>query len=301
MPLSPTSPELSALDLFVSVVNLGSLSKAAAAHRIAQPSASSRIRSLERQLGITLLQRSPTGSVPTTAGSLVAGWAEEVLRSANELTAGVAALKARRAGQLRVVASFTNAEHLLPPLMEQFLRNRTDDSIKLKVANSSEVLRALEARTADLGFIESPMPTPTMNEHLIAFDRLILVVGRSHPWARLESVPLEALATTSLIVRESGSGTREGFEFALEELGYDPPPSALELGSTSAIRAAVIAGGPPTVISHRAAVADLDAGSLIEVGVPGLVIQRRLRAVWPAQVELSPVAVELLKQLPSPV
>ncbi len=301
MPLSPTTPELSALDLFVSVVNLGSLSKAAAAHRIAQPSASSRIKSLERQLGITLLQRSPTGSVPTTAGSLVAGWSEEVLRSANELTAGVAALKARRAGQLRVVASFTIAEYLLPPLVEQFLRNRADDSIKLKVANSTEVLRALEARTADLGFIESPTPTPTMNERLIAHDRLIVVVGRTHPWAGLDSVPLEALATTSLVVRESGSGTREGLEFALAELGYDPPPSALELGSTSAIRAAVMAGGPPAVISHRAAVADLDAGSLIEIGVPGLIIERRLRAVWPTEIELPPLAEELLEQLPAPV
>ena len=56
MPLPPTTPELSALDLFVSVVHLGSLSKAATAHRITQPSASSRIRSLERQLGLTLHQ-----------------------------------------------------------------------------------------------------------------------------------------------------------------------------------------------------------------------------------------------------
>lgn len=199
-----------------------------------------------------------------------------------------------------MAASFTIAEYLLPPLLEQFLRNRARDSIKLEVANSSAVLAGLEARTADIGFIESPTPTPAMNEHLVAYDRLITVVGRSHPWAKLDSVPLEALATTSLIVRELGSGTREALETALDELGYDPPSSALELGSTSAVRAAVMAGGPPAVISHRAAVADLDAGSLVEVGVPGLRIERRLRAVWPQDVELPPLAVELLAQLPSP-
>jgi DNA-binding transcriptional LysR family regulator len=296
--LSPTTPELSALDLFVSVVKLGSLSKAADAHRIAQPSASTRIRSLERQLGITLLERSPTGSVPTTAGSLVAGWAEGVLRSANELNAGVAALKARRAGRLRVAASFTIAEYLLPPLLEQFLRNRDQDSIKLEVANSSAVLERLEARTADLGFIESPDAAPAMDEQVVAFDRLIAVVGRSHPWAKRDSVPLEALATTSLTVREAGSGTREALEAALGALGYDPPASALELGSTSAVRAAVMAGGPPTVISHRAVLADLEAGSLFEVGVPGLRIERRLRAVWPTDVELPPLAEALLAHIP---
>ncbi len=298
MALAPTTPELAALDLFVSVVHLGSMSKAATAHRITQPSASSRIRSLERQLGLTLLERSPGGSVPTAAGSLVAGWAEGVLRSASELNAGVAALKARRSGRLRVAASFTIAEYLLPPWLEQFLRNRPDDSIKLEVANSAVVLRRLAARAADIGFIESPVDTPFMNQQVLAFDRLVTVVGRAHPWATLDAVPLEALLTTSLVVRESGSGTREALEQTLAVLGHPPPPVALELGSTSAVRAAVMAGGQPTVISHRAVAADLEAGSLIEVPVDGLRIERRLRAIWPAEEALVPLAADLLAQLP---
>jgi len=127
MPLAPTTPELAALDLFVSVVELGSLSKAAAAHGIAQPSASSRVRYLEQQVGLTLLERTPSGSTPTAAGSLVAGWAEQVLRAASELNAGVDALKARRSGRLRIAASFTIAEYLLPPWLETFLRHRPTD------------------------------------------------------------------------------------------------------------------------------------------------------------------------------
>ncbi|MEM7275997.1 MAG: LysR family transcriptional regulator [Actinomycetota bacterium] len=300
MPLDPTTPELSALDLFVSVVNLGSLSKGAAAHHISQPSASSRILGLEQRLGLTLLDRSPTGSTPTAAGSLVAGWAESVLRSANELQAGVAALKASRSGRLRVAASYTIAEYLLPPWLEQFLRNRPDDSVELVVANSTAVLDLLAEGRAELGFIESPLPTPTMTEQVVAHDRLIAVVGRHHPWAGFGSIPLEALLTTSLVVRERGSGTRETLESALSELGHPPPPAALELGSTSAIRAAVMAGGPPTVLSHRAVAFDLDAGSLVEVPIDGLRIERRLRAVWPRTASLPPLAEALLKQLPRP-
>ncbi|MCO4835752.1 MAG: LysR family transcriptional regulator, partial [Acidimicrobiaceae bacterium] len=67
MPLGPSFPELASLDLFVSVVELGSVSRAAGAHGVAQPSASSRLKHLERQLGMTLLERSPSGSVPTDA------------------------------------------------------------------------------------------------------------------------------------------------------------------------------------------------------------------------------------------
>src|SRR4051794_25719411 len=78
-PLPSQAPELGALDLFASVIRLGSLSKAAAAHHISQPSASARIRTLERLLGLNLLERTPAGSLPTTAGVLVAQWSADVL------------------------------------------------------------------------------------------------------------------------------------------------------------------------------------------------------------------------------
>lgn len=299
MPLLPTTPELAALDVFVSVVELGSLSKAARAHHLTQPSVSSRIASLEAQLGLTLLERSPTGSVPTAAGALVAGWAGQVLQSAAELTAGVAALKARRSGRLRVAASLTIAEYLLPAWLETFLRNRPDSSIALDVHNSAEVLRRLEAGRADLGFIESPMATPSMEEHVVARDRLVVLVGRSHPWAGRGSVSLEEFAATPLVLRETGSGTRDALESVLALLGHGPPRSALVLGSTSAVRGAVLTGHSPAVLSDRAVAADLAAGGLVRIDVPGLMIERRLRAVWPTGRQLPPLALALLAELPS--
>jgi len=122
MPLGPSFPELASLDLFVSVVELGSVSRAAAAHGVAQPSASSRLKHLERQLGLTLLERSPSGSVPTDAGVVVAGWAEAILRSAHALKAGLSAFQAEQAGRLRIAASFTIAEYLLPQWLGRFAR-----------------------------------------------------------------------------------------------------------------------------------------------------------------------------------
>ncbi len=299
MPLPPTTPDLAALDLFLSVVRLGSLSKAAKAHHIAQPSASNRIKNLERQLGLQLLERSPGGSVPTAPGNLVAGWAEVVLRSASELVAGVEALQAKEQGRLRVIASFTIAEYLLPPWLEQFLRNRPNDSIELEVANSSVVLTRLAEGAADLGFIESPSPAAGMTEHVVGTDRLVVVVGSNHPWRQRPSIPLEALASTPLVLREQGSGTRESLEQFLGQRGLGPAMCALELGSTAAVRAAVVSGALPTVISEHAVKADIDAGSLHRVEIPGLMIERELRAVWPTARPLVPLAQELFDRLPS--
>lgn len=297
MPLGPSFPEIASLDLFVSVVELGSVSRAAAAHGVAQPSASSRLRHLERQLGLTLLTRSPSGSVPTDAGVVVAGWAEAILRSAHELKAGLSAFQAEQAGRLRIVASFTIAEYLLPQWLGRFAREHPGDSVALEVANSTSVIERLRQGTADLGFIETTSTLTDLEEQLVGTDELIAVVAPNHPWANRRSVPVEALAATPLVTREAGSGTREAFEAALAALDLGPPTAVLELGSTSAVRSAVLDGNSPTVISRLAVAAELETGRLIEIEVRDLVITRRLRAVWSGRQPLPTLAAQLLASL----
>ena len=297
MSLSPSFPGLAALDLYTSVVKHGSVSAAARAHNIAQPSASSRIRTLERQLGVRLLDRSPRGSTPTPEGVLVAGWANEILRAAHDLEAGLSALKDEQRSRLRVSSSYTIAEYLLPGWLGRFLRDHPGDSVSLDVANSTEVLELLERGDSDLGFIETPLATPTMTEHIVASDELITVVPPNHPWADGRPVALADLATTSLVTREEGSGTRAALDAAMEKAGLTPPRSVLELGSTAAVRSAVVNGNSPTVISRLAVVHEIASDQLVEIDVTGLSIARRLRAVWPNDKPLSPLAQALLKAI----
>lgn len=297
MPLPATFPDLQSLDLFVSVIELGSVSRAATAHGITQPSASSRLKHLERQLGMRLLDRGPGGSRPTDAGVVVAGWAEGILRAAHELSAGLSAFQAEQTGRLRIAASFTIAEYLLPQWLDRFSRDHPRDSVALEVANSTAVVDRLRQGAADLGFIETPSELDGLDQLVVAHDELVTVVAPSHPWAQRRSVPVEALAATPLVMREAGSGTREAFEAALRTLGLGAPTAVLELGSTSAVRAAVVHGNAPTVISRLAVAAELDVGQLTEIDVPGLVIGRELRAVWPAGTDLPTLARALLDDL----
>jgi len=85
----------------------------------------------------------------------------------------------------------------------------------------------------------------------------------------------------------------------LTGLGVEPPPSVLELGSISAVRVAVINGSSPTVISRRAVREDLERGTLVEVPIAGLRIERHLRAVWTGHTGPSRLAVDLLDHLPT--
>lgn len=295
MPLPPSFPDLASLDLFVSVVELGSVSRAAQAHRVAQPSASARLRHLERQLGLELLHRSPVGSTPTDAGVVIAGWAEATLRAAHELAAGLSAFKAVQKGRLRVAASFTIAEYLLPHWLGDFQHRHPSDIVALEVVNSSAVIARVLAGETDLGFIETPSSVSNLASEVVARDQLVTVVGRTHPWATLGSVPIEALAATPLVTREAGSGTREALEEALTKQGHRPPNSILELGSTAAVRGAVQSGTSPSVMSQLTVEDELEKGTLVRLDVPGLVIERELRAIWSQRKPLAPLAHSFLE------
>ena len=296
--LSPTFPDLLAVDLYVSVVQLGSMSRAAAAHGISQPSASGRIRTLERQLGVTLLERGPTGSVPTAEGQLVADWADTLLKSATEFSTAVGTLGTRPAGRLKVVASYTIAEYFLVSWVTSLLEERPNDSVALDVANSAAVIRRVVDARADLGFIECPEFPSELGSRTVAIDELVVVVGTGHPWAGQPDIGVSTLLAAPLILREKGSGTREAFDVAVTDLGFDHPRAGLELGSTSAVRSAVQGGAGPTVISRLAVVDDLDRGSLVEVKVDGLDVQRKLRAIWSPDRELEASGQALLARLP---
>ena len=297
MPLPPSFPDLASLDLFSTVVSLGSVSQAAAAHAIAQPSASARLNNLERQLGVTLLERGPTGSRPTPAGHLVAEWVEAVLRSANELAIGVDALKARSRGRLRLIASYTIAEYLLPAWLSRFHRVHPDNPVELEVANSAEVVARIRSGRTDLGFIESPTPATGLSTVTVAEDELVAVVAPTHPWGRRKAVDAERLASTALVLREVGSGTREFLEQALAAAGLGAPIPAFELGSTAAVKSSVAAGGSPTVLSRLAVEADDAAGVLRMIPISDLPLRRSLRAVWRTDRSLPAAAASLLAQL----
>jgi DNA-binding transcriptional LysR family regulator len=282
MPLSPRVSDLVGFDLLLSVARVGSLGRAAAEHGISQPAASSRMRLLEGQLGLALIERSPRGSRLTPSGVLVAGWAQAAVDAAAALDAGVTALRRERDSRLRIAASMTVAEYLLPVWLTALRTDYPGAAVALSAVNSAEVAEAVLGDRADIGFVEGPDIPPGLHAEPIGRDALTLVVAPAHRWARRRNgVPAAELAHTALVSREEGSGTRRYLEEALRgQAGLDPVPPAAELSSTTAIKAAVAAGAGPAVLSSLAVAAELSAGTLYAVRVTGVDLGRTLMAVW---------------------
>lgn len=276
-------PDLRQLALFVSVAETGSISRAAAAHDLSQPAASAAMRALERRLGVRLLRRTTTGSSVTPAGGLVAAWARGVLEATDELLAGVAALAGPAAPQLRVAASLTIAEHLLPGWITALNAEWPGLGVQLEVVNSTRVGESVRGGHAELGFVESPLVPDGLAAARVGTDELVVVVAPGHPWARRPR-PLAAaeLAAAALVVREAGSGTRDTLEQALAAHRADGPAPApvAELGSTTAVLSTIAGGVAAGVVSRRAADRELAAGRLTTVAVADLDLTRPLHAVW---------------------
>ncbi|MPZ86214.1 MAG: LysR family transcriptional regulator [Actinophytocola sp.] len=288
-------PDLESLRLLVYVAELGSVGRAARAMGIAQPSATKRLAALERRAGLPLLVRTPHGSTLTTDGKLVVAWATTLLAAAEEFQGSLTALRTNRSAALRIAASMTIAEALLPRWLSDLRRSEPDVHVGLTVTNSTEVARlVLGDSDVDLGFVEGPTLTEGLASRVVGADQLIVVVPPAHPWARRRR-PLRAaeVAATPLVVREPGSGTRETLDRVL--VRFTPVEPELELGSNAAVKGAAVAGIAPAVLSRHAVEADLAAGSLIEVTVADLRLERRLRAVWQQGRRLAGPAAALLR------
>ncbi|OIJ64521.1 LysR family transcriptional regulator [Streptomyces mangrovisoli] len=271
-------PDLGALELLLAVARLGSLGAAAREVGITQPAASSRIRSMERQLGVALVDRSPRGSRLTDAGALVTDWARRVVEAAEAFDIGAQALRDRRDSRLRVAASMTIAEYLLPGWLLALRAQRPDTAVSLLAGNSAAVAERLLADEADLGFVEGLSVPPGLDFVVIAHDHLIVVTSPDHPWARRrQALSPDELAATPLILREKGSGTRQVLDAALGGLARP----LIELSSTTAVKASAVSGAGPAVLSELAVGEELSLRRLVRIPVESVSLARALRAVWP--------------------
>jgi DNA-binding transcriptional LysR family regulator len=290
-----TAPDVESLRLLVLVGELGSLGRAADRLRIAQPSASKRLATLERRLGLVLVDRTRRGSVLTPAGIVVAGWARRVLDELDALVTGAEALRTKRDAELRVAASMTVAEYLAPAWIGELRAVEPTLYVGLQVTNSERVAELVRSGEVDIGFVESPTAPDGLAARRVATDRLVVVVAPAHPWARRRRplTPAE-LAATPLVVREHGSGTRDTVESALAAAGVSLAVPLVELGSTTAVRSAVMAGTGPAVISELAVATELAEGRLVRVDVTDVAFGRTLRAVWPGGRKLVGPAAALL-------
>lgn len=291
----PWRVPLAAVEVLVAVAEHGSLSAAARALGQAQPSVSATVRRLEHRTGLALVDRTAGGTRLTPAGERLLPRAREVLVASDALAHEVTALRDTLGARVSVAASLSVAEYLVPG----WLADRDPDAavVDLVVANSRDVMAAVLAGRADLGFVEGPGVVDGLHHRVVGRDELVVVVAPGHPWAR-RGRPVDAaeLAAGPLAVREPGSGTRDVLEEALAAQGHHLRGSPAQLGSTLAVKNVVRGGRVAAVLSALTVTDDLARGDLRRVPTD-VDLSRTLRMVWAAARRPSPAAEELARHV----
>jgi DNA-binding transcriptional LysR family regulator len=289
MPLSSRMPELASFEIVLAIAETGSLGGAARELGLTQQAVSRRLASMEAQAGVTLAVRTTRGSQLTPAGVVVAEWAARLLEVAHDIDADLGSLRKEGRQRIKVVASQTIAEQLMPHWLLSLQaadtrRGSTAPQVVLTATNSEHAIASVRDGTADLGFVENPGPPKGLGSCVIGHDELVVVVPPGHKWARRSRVvSARELAQTPLVTREPRSGIRDSLTAALRQvLGDDmqQAPPVLELSSAAAMRAAVLAGAGPAAMSKLAVADDLAVARLRAITILELDLRRQLRAIW---------------------
>ena len=291
---------LDQLQTFLLLARCGSFTRAAAELHLSQPAVSRHIQKLERELGVTLLTRRRGRVELSPAGERVRSYAEEVVGGHVRLLADLAEQPSRLAGELRIVASTTPGEFLVPGLVSAFTTSHPRVSPRIQIADSTEVVAQLRSRNADVGFSGVKLPGRDLVHRPIATDEIVLAVPPLHPFASRTSVELSELAGQPFLTRESGSGTHLSFLALLAEHGLEVPPyrSVMVLSNTAAIVSAVGNGYGIGFVSCLA-LQGRGPGGPVAVRIADLTLTRSLYLVVEKDRPLPPPAASFAGWVPN--
>jgi DNA-binding transcriptional LysR family regulator len=287
------------LEVFVAVARRLSFSEAARELHLSQPAVSQHLAALEAELGAKLLERTTRRVRLTTAGAALLTRAEVLLRDHAEARRAVAAADGRIAGDLSVAASLTIAAYVLPRALAELTLHHPEVRLRVTIENTAQVVNALRAGGADIGFVEGELSAAGVDYHLLRDDELVVIAPAGHRFARFTEIPLLDLSSEPFVLREKGSGTREVAETHLREAGVDPTTLRVvaELSGIDAIKAVVAAGLGVSIISRSALPDGELAGALIHRRIEGIRLTRQMAAATLAGTTPLPAARLLLSVL----
>ena len=277
--LSVDELDVAGLRLFLTVVELGSVSKAASRLGLAQPSATAKLQKLERFLGAALLERSPTGSVPTATGQRLAPACADVLAAGTALVDRAAELRHDDRAQLTVATTSHVARHRLPEWISVAELHET--RVEIVEGDTFTIAGLLRSGDAMIGFVDGPGAPLGLRSQVVDHEPLIAVVGPAHNWfGRRRAVTAEALLAETLILRPRGSGTLDVIEAALAGHGAGAVGDSIEVSSSIAARLSAMNGAGIALLPACEVDDDLRAGRLTHVRVSDLPLDQPIRIAW---------------------
>lgn len=269
------------LKVFKTVADRLSFTKAAAELLISQPAVTKQINELERLLGKPLFLRHGNRISLTDDGVRLLEYANRILALYGELRDAFVEEQGAFSGEIRLGASTTLSQYVLPGLLAKFRKLYPDVRVTLFNGNTEQIERQIADGKLDFGMIEGTASNPALHYELFMDDELVLVTSASNTSFTREEITAADLPALPLVIRENGSGTLDVLSRELSRHGLSLRQLHIEiqLGSTESIKHYLFYSDTFAFVSVQAVLDELAANRLRVVEVGDMELVRRFSFV----------------------
>ena len=294
-----TIMDIRQLEIFCAVVRQRGFSAAAETLNLTQPTVSFQIASLEKELGIRLLDRSGRITTPTKSGEVLYRYALQITELTAEAEQAIHQLKGLLWGKIAIGASTIPGEYILPGLLPRFRKNHPGIAVEMAIGDTSEIVNKVLGNEVEIGVVGASEKSEKLLFTKFVSDKLVLIIPANRRWFAKSVVSLKELKRTPFVLREKGSGTRTMMEQKIQDAGFDLNgfDTVMIMGSTEAIKRAVESGAGVSIVSERAVINEVELGLIKTIEISGLDLARDFFIVHRKNKVLSPAAEALAKFL----
>lgn len=274
--------ELRQLEAFVEAARRGSVSRAAEALYLTQPSLTQRVRALEMDLGQQLLVRAGRGVRLTPAGRLFLPRAEAALAALSRGAEEVKTLRESQGGRLALAAVPDLATYVLPRVLGGYHRQYSAVELVVHAGDGPAVAGMVAGGHVELGLADRPLHTPDVVVQTVYEERIVPIAAPDHPLAAMEQVTLASFAGAGLVVHEPGSELSELTLGVFAASGV-VPRLAMRTSSTEMLKRMIAAGLGVALAPELTVREDLAAGRLALVPLEKATLPRRPISILQAE------------------
>jgi DNA-binding transcriptional LysR family regulator len=285
--------DLFQLETFLAVAEERSFSRAAARLNRTQPAVSQVIAKLEAELEETLLERSSRDGTLTDAGEVLREYAQKMLNLRKDAGAALVDLRSLHRGRLNLAANEYTCLYLLP-VLDAFRRKHPRIKVAVQRALASRIADEVLSHSVEMGVVSFKPNDPQVRSTVVYQDRLVCIVSPGHALAKMGRVSIQRLGREPFVAHNVPSPMRQKVIQAFQR-HKTPLQMEVELPSLEAIKRFVQRGNGVALVPRLTVEYELESGALVEVDVPELQMERKLRLVYRKQAALSHAGKEFLK------
>ena len=271
------------LKVFDTVAKRLNFTKAANELNITQPAVTKHIKEIELNLNIKLFERNGTKIKLTKAGEILLKYTEEIFSVYQKMEFEIGQLQEKQKGTLRLGASTTIAQYVLPPILAEFRKRFPEIQLSLVIQNSEKIEDLLANQKIDIGLIEAQIKNRTFHYFPFMKDEIVLVSRQNHSISIKNNIKLDDLKNIPLVFREPGSGTLETIDLALKSknIKLNELNIEIQLGSIESIKSYVLHSDALAFLSIQSILQELKNQTLTIIDIKNLVIERNFNFIIP--------------------